>query len=142
MAYATDSFVGKVNRNAQPSFFDKPALNAVEQFTMFDEIGELFFAANSIAVLVNIANAIFPDAFLPRVFGDGRFQDSFVAVDGSHLAGLFIDRHLRNQVRNAFLNGQFRIFVGILFPILVSVDPTIVVDPIRLCFLSRNEPNH
>ena len=65
MAYATDALVSKVNRNAQPSFLNKPALNAVEQFTMFDEISKLFFAANSIAVLVDVANAIFPDAFLP-----------------------------------------------------------------------------
>ena len=71
MTHATDAFVGKVNRNAKPGFFDEPALNSVEQFTMFDEVRELFFAAHSIAVFVDIANTIFPNPLLPRVYWNG-----------------------------------------------------------------------
>ena len=81
-------------------------------------------------MLVDVGNAVFPNPFFPFVGRYGRFENSFVSVDRSHLTSLFFDRHPANQIRNPLFDRQLGILVRVHDPIFVTVDPPLFVNVI------------
>ena len=76
-------------------------------------------------MLVDIADAVFPNLLFPFL-GRGRIlKNSFVTIDRSHLSGFFFDGHLTDQIGNPIFDGSFRIFIGVLFAVFVPVDPVL-----------------
>jgi len=138
MTHAADAFVGEIDRDAQPCFFDEPTLDFVQDVAVIDVFDVFIKVPDAVAVFVDIADAVFPDAGFPFLGGTRVFEDAFETVDGAHLCGFFIHVHLPQQIGDAFIDGQFWIFVGILFPVFVSIDPRIVVQ-LRFFFLSRDK---
>ena len=60
--------------------------------------------------------------------GVGSFEDALVSVDGAHLRGLFVHGHLAEEVGDALVGGELGIFVGVLFAILIPVNPSVLID--------------
>ena len=79
-------------------------------------------------MLVDGSYTVFPKHLFP--FGSGKivFQYPFVAVEGNHLAGFFFNIHLRKEVFDTCIDRDRRIFIYILFPILVEIYPALPVD--------------
>lgn len=128
VANSTDAFVGEIDRNPETGFFDEPALNDVEEIGVFGVAGHIVGAADAVAVLVDIADAIFPNFTFPFFGRVGVLENAVVAVNGAHLRGFLIHVHLAEEIGDTLVGGETRIFVGVLFAVLVSVDPTFVVD--------------
>ena len=123
MTNAADAFVREIDGDAEPSFFDEPTLNKVQEFGMFFVTNMLKFTSNSIAMFVDITDAVLPNFLFPFFSWTRILENSFVTIDRSHLSRFFFDGHLADQIGNAILDGKFRIFIRVLFAILVSIDP-------------------
>ena len=66
---------------------------------------------------------------MPFPFGSGQvvFQYPFVAVEGNHLAGLFFECHLLQEVFDAVIEWCGGVFVYIFDSVFVEVYPTFVI---------------
>ena len=104
VADAANAFVGKVHRDAQPSFFSKPTLDLIEHIAMIDELNVFIEVPHTVTVFVDVSDAVFPNPGLPFLRWAGVFQNAFVSVDGTHLGSLFIQIHTPDQIGNAFVN--------------------------------------
>ena len=79
-------------------------------------------------VFVNVRHAVLPKRRAPGFGGQIIFQDALIAVKRRHLAGFFLQRHLRNQIVNALFNRLGRVLINILFAVLVQVGPAVVIN--------------
>ena len=102
-------------------------------------INAFAIGAHAIEVLVNVRDTIFPDPILPIRRRQLVFQrrlsaapSSSDAIQSRGLTGLLFQRHLRQQVINAFVDGRFGIFVNIHPAVLVQINPALVIDAL-LC---------
>jgi hypothetical protein len=130
---SADAFVDKIDWNAKTSFFNKPPLNRVEQFGMLFVINVLKLVTDSIAMFVDIADAILPNSLLPFLRWSRVFENSLITIDRSHLTRLFVHGHLADQICNTILDRGLGIFIKIPFAVLIPVDPTLGVAGIFLC---------
>ena len=133
-AYA---FVGEVHRDAQARLFYKELLHRVQGFRVGGcrpDVGILFGLKHSpgvdvrIQMLVYRAHAVLPYPVLPFRGGKVVLQHAPVAVEGDHLAGLFFQGHLPQEVLYAGIDGRGRVFVDVHAAVFVKVDPAFVVD--------------
>ena len=76
---------------------------------------------------VDGADAVFPEQLFPFGGGEVVFQYAFVAVEGDHLAGLFVQRHLLQQVFDACFERGGGVFVHVFHSVFVEVYPTFAV---------------
>ena len=83
------------------------------------------FTSHSVAMFVDIADAVFPNLLFPFLGRARVLENSFVTIDRSHLSGFFFDGHLTDQIGNPIFDGSFRIFIGVLFAVLIPVDPVL-----------------
>ena len=104
VADAANAFVGKVHRDAQPSFFSKPTLDLIEHIAMIDKLNVFIEVPHTVTVFVDVSDAVFPNPGLPFLRWAGVFQNAFVSVDGTHLGSLFIQIHTPDQIGNAFVD--------------------------------------
>ena len=119
---AAQTFIRKVNRNSQTCFFNEEALHFVHGPHVFLDVRgiDAFGALGpAIEVFVDVGDAVLPDLILPLRRGQLVFQYAVVAVQGSGLAGLLFQRHLRKQILNAFIDVSLRVFINIHPPVLV-----------------------
>ena len=132
--HAADAFVGEVHGDAQARLFYEEALHFVQGPGVARGRPYVFVVrrrqaplAEAVQVLVDGADAVLPQRLLP--FGGGQvvLQYALVAVEGYHLAGLFVERHLSQQVFDACVDGSVGVFVDILHAVLVEVNPVFVV---------------
>src|SRR5262249_8510160 len=66
-------------------------------------------------------------------FGRGQLvlQDPRVAVERGQLAGFLFERHAREQILDAPVDGLGRVLVRILLSVLVEVDPCTTIAALR-----------
>ena len=131
-----DAFVRKIHRNPQPGLLDEPALDIVQAFRMLGcrpdpgalQGRRLFRPDEGIEVLVDRPDPVLPELLLPL----GRrllvFQHPPVAVQRDHLARLFFEGHLREQVLDPGVHVGGRVLIDIHPSVLVEIGPAVVVD--------------
>ena len=83
---------------------------------------------HTVAVFVDVPDAVLPNPSLPFLGRTWVFEDSIEPVDRAHLSRLFIHVHPLKQIGYPFLNGQFRILVGILLAVFIAVDPRVMIN--------------
>ena len=81
----------------------------------------------AVQVFVDGADAVFPEQLFPFGGGEVVFQYAFVAVEGDHLAGLFVQRHLLQQVFDTCFERGGGVFIHVFHSVLVEVYPTFAV---------------
>ena len=108
-AYA---LVGEVRRNAQPCLFDEEPLHFVQCPGMARGRPYVFVVRRwhsplleAVEVLVNGTYAVLPQFVFPFGRRQVVLQHALVSIQGDHLAGLFLQRHLPQQVLYAGVNG-------------------------------------
>ena len=82
----------------------------------------------TVQMFVDGSHSVFPELVFPLRRRQVVFQHPLVAVERNHLAGLLFDGHLREKVFDTCVDRGRRIFIYILFPVLVEVYPTVPVD--------------
>ena len=125
----SDALVGEIDRDAQTRLFHEPALNGMLGFDVLG-VGERVFGTEttqSVVLFVYVAYAVFPYLPLPALLRQGIFQYAARAVEGGHLAGLLLHRHLREQIPNPILQRSGRILVHIHTAVLVEIYPAFAV---------------
>ena len=104
MVQPVDAFVGKVDRNAEACLFHEPALYDVDRFGVFAVWIGPFCLFQSVQVFVYVGDSVFPDRIFPFRCGKFVSQHSLISVQGGELAGLFLQRHLSEQVFDPFFD--------------------------------------
>jgi hypothetical protein len=134
---AANAFVGEIDRNAETRLLDEPALDLIDRIRMHGmRVGESAFrnlqtgaaAIDAIQVFIDVADAVFPDRAFPFCGWQFVRKHARVAVQRRKLTRLLVERHLRQQVVDALIDGDRRILVGILRAVLIEVDPSGAVD--------------
>ena len=133
MVEAVDALVGEFGRDAQPGLFHEELLDLMQGLDVVAEgidqvVVVLIAVAHAVEMLVDVGDAVLPYPFFPFRGRKGPGQDAPVAIDRHQLAGLLIDRHLREQVFHALFHASGGVFVDVLDTILVEVYPSFVVD--------------
>ena len=134
---SADPLVGEIHRDAEPRLLDEPALDGVDRAGVDGErIGERALlpfhgpavAVYAVQVLIDVADAVLPDGVFPGRRRQFVRKHARVPVQRRELAALFLERHPREQIVDAPVHRHARIFVRILLPVLVEVDPAVLVD--------------
>ena len=133
MVQSMDAFVRKFHGNAKPGVLDEPPLGGMERVDMVrervDQVGiRLAGLADAVQLLVDVRQAVGPDLRLPGICRKGIFQDAAHAVQGGQLTGLFLERHLPQQVFDPVLHPGFRILKNVHLAVFVEICPPVVVD--------------
>src|SRR5205085_6460689 len=98
-AYA---FVRKVGGDAEARVLDEEALHLVHGPDVLSDVGRVDalrpLLAPAVQVLVNVGDAVLPNLPLPLRRRQLVLQNPTVAVQSRRLAGLLLQRHLREQI--------------------------------------------
>ena len=78
-------------------------------------------------MLVDCAHAVLPQFLLPFRSRKRVGKNTPISVKRHHLTGLLLNRHLRKQIFHSRVNVRRRIFINVLDPVLVQVNPPLVV---------------
>ncbi len=113
---AVQAFLMEDDRDAQPGVLDEELLNVVGQLRHFSGVA----AAAGIAGPADLTEA---EAILEMGPGFLQVEPAFLVdhraalllPDAEHLRDLFFQRHARQQVLDAALDGEFRIAIGRLW---------------------------
>ena len=123
-----NAFVGEVRRNAQPGLFDKESLHLIERPGVLGSRPKIraFINGNApstkpIEVFVDRTDPVLPEFGFPFGRRQVVLKHAQIAIKRYHLAGFFIERHLRKQVFDAIFHVRRRIFVDIHPAVLVKV---------------------
>ncbi len=153
--HSANPLVGKVRRNSEPCFFNEETLHFIQCPGMFGSRPYIFVVRwwkspllETVQMLVNSSNTVFPKLVFP--FGSRQiiFQDPFVSVKSHHLACFLFQCHLAEQIFYACIDRCCRVFVSIFDSILIEVYPSFLVhfrtdgfinSRYSSCFLCREE---
>ena len=132
---ATYSFIGEIHGDAQAGIFDEEPLHLVHRSCMCGcrpEIRRIHLdrsapLAETVQMLVDRAHAVLPQFLLPFRSRKRVGKHTPIAVKRHHLTGLLLNRHLRKQILHSRVNVRSRIFINVLDPVLVQVNPPLVV---------------
>ena len=132
--HAAYAFVGKVYGDAETGIFHKEPLHLVQCPGVARGGPDVGIVRGrqpplleAVQVFVDGADAVFPEQLFPFGGGEVVFQYAFVAVEGDHLAGLFVQRHLLQQVFDACFERGGGVFVHVFHSVFVEVYPTFAV---------------
>ena len=132
--HAADAFVGEVYGDAQARLFDEETLHFVQgpgvargRPYILVVRGRQTPLAEAVQVLVDGADAVFPQRLFPFGCGQVVLQHALVAVEGHHLTGFLVECHLAEQVLDACVDGGVGVFVDILHAVLVKINPALAV---------------
>ena len=126
-AYA---LVCKINRDAESCLLDEPPLNLMLRIDVSSIwIGILRTGLPySVMLFVDVAYAVLPHPVPPGISRQIVLKDAAAAVEGSHLAGLFFDCHLRKQICNSFFDRGSGVLVNVHTAVLVKIYPSLAVN--------------
>ena len=132
--HAAYAFVGKVYGDAETGIFHKEPLHLVQCPGVARGGPDVGIVRGrqpplleAVQVFVDGADTVFPEQLFPFGGGEVVFQYAFVAVEGDHLAGLFVQRHLLQQVFDACFERGGGVFVHVFHSVFVEVYPTFAV---------------
>ena len=133
--YPTYAFVREVGRDAEACLFDKEPLYFIQSPGMTGSRPDIRVVGRrksplleTVQMFIDGSYAVFPELFFPVRCRQVVFQHPLVTVERNHLAGFFFNIHLRKEVFDTCIDRDRRIFIYILFPILVEIYPAIPVD--------------
>ena len=132
--HSPDTFVGEIHRYSQTGFFYKKALYFIQCPGVTGSRPYIFIVRwrqppllKTIQMFVDGTHAVFPQHLLP--FGSRQivFQYPLISVKSHHLAGLFVQIHLTEQVLDACIYRGSRIFVYVFYSVFIKIDPAFFI---------------
>ena len=143
MTNTSDAFICEVDGNAQPGFLDEPALDLVERYRMLRRWPNVFTfwllppARNAVDVLVNVGKAVLPEFFLSLSSREIVFHDPLISIERDELTRLLVEVHMSDKIINARVDLGLGILVGVTPPVLVQIDPIVMIQ--RVVELGEND---
>ena len=130
MTQSSNAFIRKIYRDAKPCLLNEPPLYLMLGINVSGIWERILRSrlANAVVFLVDVAYAILPDPVLPSFGRQCIFEHPAAAVEGSHLAGLFFDCHLRKQIGNPFFDRGSGVLVNVHTAVLVKIYPSLAVN--------------
>lgn len=134
-----NAFIGEVHRDPQACLLDEEPLDIVHGLGMSRWGPVQFRQLPRIELLVNVGDAVDPRLVQPCLGRLRILQDGAITVQSDQLCRLFLQVHATEQVSHTLVYRQCRVFIRIHFPVLVQIDPPVMVnrgialEGIRLC---------